>query len=166
MITKRILIADDDPLVRNILRFFLESKSRFKVCGEAVNGLDVIEKARALSPDLVVMDVSMPVMNGIEAGSVLRVMLPQVAVVLYTSQDRATIETHARVGDWCASGHSEKRHCTLRRTPWRVSELRRIANGPPKPRLLLRHDTYLANYMTPFIQSRKLISAKVIIQSP
>jgi YesN/AraC family two-component response regulator len=45
---------------------------------EAVNGLDVIEKARTLSPDLVVMDVSMPVMNGIEAGSVLKVMLPQV----------------------------------------------------------------------------------------
>jgi DNA-binding NarL/FixJ family response regulator len=73
MITKRILIADEDPLVRNVLRFFLESQSRFKVCGEAVNGLDVIEKARTLSPDLVVMDVSMPVMNGIEAGSVLKV---------------------------------------------------------------------------------------------
>jgi len=95
MITKKILIADDDPLVRNVLRFFLESQSRFKVCGEAVNGLDVIEKARTLSPDLVVMDVSMPVMNGVEAGSVLKVMLPQVLVVLYTSQDSAMIETHA-----------------------------------------------------------------------
>ena len=95
MITKKILIADDDPLVRNVLRFFLESQSRFKVCGEAVNGLDVIEKARPLSPDLVVMDVSMPVMNGIEAGSVLKVMLPQVPAVLYTSQDSAMIEAHA-----------------------------------------------------------------------
>jgi DNA-binding NarL/FixJ family response regulator len=84
MIAKRILIADDDPLVRNVLRFVLESQSRFKVCGEAVNGLDVIEKARTLTPDLVVMDVSMPVMSGIEAGSVLKVMLPQVPVVLYT----------------------------------------------------------------------------------
>ena len=95
MITKRILIADDDPLARNVLRFFLESQSRFKVCGEAVNGLDVIEKARTLSPDLTVMDVSMPVMNGIEAGSVLKVMLPQVPVILYTSQDSPMIETHA-----------------------------------------------------------------------
>jgi DNA-binding NarL/FixJ family response regulator len=95
MITKRILIADDDPLVRNVLRFFLESQKPFKVCGEAVNGLDVIEKAKALSPDLVVMDVSMPVMNGIEAGSVLKVMLPHVPVVLYTSQDSATIEIRA-----------------------------------------------------------------------
>ena len=95
MITKRILIADDDPFARNVLRFFLESQNRFEVCGEAVNGLDVIEKARTLSPDLVVMEVSMPVMNGIEAGSVLKVMLPHVPVVLYTSQDSATLETHA-----------------------------------------------------------------------
>jgi Response regulator receiver domain len=86
MITKRILIADDDPLVRNVLRFFLESQTRFKVCGEAVNGLDVIEKARTLNPDLIVMDFSMPVMNGIETGSVLKVMLPQVPIVLYHLQ--------------------------------------------------------------------------------
>ena len=95
MIPKRILIADDNPLVRNVLRFFLESQTRFKVCGEAVNGLDVIEKARTLSPDLIVMDFAMPVMNGIEAGSVLKVMLPQVPIVLFTSHDSAMIETHA-----------------------------------------------------------------------
>ena len=95
MISKRILIADDDPLVRNVLRYFLESQSRFKVCGEAVNGLDVIEKARTPSPDLIVMDFSMPVMNGIEASSVLKVMLPQVPIVLYTSHDSAMLETHA-----------------------------------------------------------------------
>ena len=95
MIPKRILIADDNPIVRNVRRFFLDSQSRFKVCGEAVNGLEVIEKARTLSPDLIVMDFSMPVMNGIEAGSVSKVMLPHVPVVLYTSQDSAMIETHA-----------------------------------------------------------------------
>ena len=95
MIPKRILIADDNPLVRNVLRFFLESQTRFKVCGEAVNGLDAIEKARTLSPDLIVMDFSMPVMNGIEAGSVLKVMLPQVPVIVYTSQYSAVIETRA-----------------------------------------------------------------------
>src|ERR1700686_5354256 len=95
MIPKRILIADDNPLARNVLRCFLESQTRFKVCGEAVNGLDVIEKARTLSPDLIVMDFATPVMNGIEAGSVLKVMLPQVPVILYTSQYSAVIETRA-----------------------------------------------------------------------
>ena len=51
----------------------------------------------ANSPDLIMMDFSMPVMNGIEAGSVLKVMLPQVPVVLYTSHDCAMIEAHALV---------------------------------------------------------------------
>ena len=95
MIPKKILIADDDSLVRNVLRSFLESRTRFKVCGEAVNGLDAIEKARTHHPDLIVMDLSMPVMNGIEAGSVLRAMLPQVPIVIYTAHDSSMIEPHA-----------------------------------------------------------------------
>src|SRR6202049_4859973 len=95
MIPKKILIADDDSLVRNVLRSFLESRTRFKVCGEAVNGRDAIEKARTLSPDLIVMDLSMPVMNGMEAGSVLKAMLPKVPIVIYTSHDTSMIEPHA-----------------------------------------------------------------------
>ena len=95
MIPKKILIADDDSLVRTVLRSYLESQTRFKVCGEAVNGLDAIEKARTHHPDLIVMDLSMPVMNGIEAASVLRAMLPQVSIVIYTAHDSSMIERHA-----------------------------------------------------------------------
>jgi DNA-binding NarL/FixJ family response regulator len=95
MISKKILIADDDSLVRNVLRSFLESQTRFKVCGEAVNGLDAVEKARTLNPDLIVMDLSMPVMNGIEAASVLKAMLPQVPIVIYTAHDSSMIEPSA-----------------------------------------------------------------------
>jgi DNA-binding NarL/FixJ family response regulator len=95
VIPKKILIADDCSLVRNVLRSYLESQTRFKICGEAVNGLDAIEKARTLNPDLIVMDLSMPVMNGIEAGSVLRAMLPQVPIVIYTAHDCSMIEPHA-----------------------------------------------------------------------
>ena len=95
MTAKRILIADDNQLVRNFVKFYLESQTHFRVCGEAVNGMDVIEKARTLNPDLIVMDFSMPIMNGIEACSVLKVMLPQVPVVLYTSHDSALLEAQA-----------------------------------------------------------------------
>jgi DNA-binding NarL/FixJ family response regulator len=95
MLPKKILIADDDSFVRNVLRSYLESQTRFKVCGEAVNGLDTIEKARTLNPDLIVMDLSMPAMNGIEAGSVLRAMLPQVPIIIYTAHDSSMIEPHA-----------------------------------------------------------------------
>src|ERR1700681_296800 len=95
MIAKKILIADDDPLVRNVVRSYLESQTRFKVCGEAVNGLDAIEKARTLNPDLIVMDLSMPVMNGLEAGAVLKAMLPKVPIVMYTVHDTAGMKVLA-----------------------------------------------------------------------
>ena len=95
MIPKQILIADDDSLVRNVLRSFLESQTRVKVCGEAVNGLDAIEKARTLNPDLIVMDLSMPIMNGLEAGAVLKAMLPKVPIVMYAVHDTAAIKVQA-----------------------------------------------------------------------
>src|ERR1700736_5947987 len=75
MMSKNILIVDDS---------FVESRTHFEVCGEAVNGLDAIEKARTLHPALIVMDFSMPVMNGLEAGAVLKAMLPEVPIVMYT----------------------------------------------------------------------------------
>src|SRR6202011_3689832 len=92
---KSILIVDDDKLVRNVLRCFVESRTHFEVCGEAVNGLDAIEKARTLHPDLIVMDFSMPAMNGLEAGSVLKAMLPEVPVVMYTVHDSAAMKVQA-----------------------------------------------------------------------
>ena len=63
----KTLIVDDSPLVRMILRDFLESDDSFKVVGEAENGLESIAKAQALSPDLITMDIEMPVMNGLDA---------------------------------------------------------------------------------------------------
>ena len=77
MMSKSILIVDDSLPVRRMLRSFVESRTHFEVCGEAVNGRDAIEKARTLHPDLIVMDLSMPVMNGLEAGAVLKAMLPK-----------------------------------------------------------------------------------------
>src|ERR1700737_4467779 len=82
MMSKSILLVDDDKLIRNVLRCFVETRTHFEVCGEAVNGLDAIEKARTLHPDLIVMDLSMPVMNGLEAETVLKAMLPEVPVVI------------------------------------------------------------------------------------
>jgi DNA-binding NarL/FixJ family response regulator len=92
---KQILIADDDEDLRRMLRWFLESRTTCEVCGEAVNGVDAIEKARTLSPDLILLDYSMPAMNGIETGAVLKAMLPQVPVILFTSQDTSAIESAA-----------------------------------------------------------------------
>jgi DNA-binding NarL/FixJ family response regulator len=92
---KRILIADDNEDLRRVIRWFLESQTTCEVCGEAVNGFDVIDKAITLNPDLILLDYSMPAMNGIEAGAVLKVMLPNVPLILFTAEDTGAIESAA-----------------------------------------------------------------------
>lgn len=84
---KRILIVEDEVSVRTAIRTFLEHHSRFEVCGEAANGVEALEKAAALRPDLIVLDLSMPVMNGVEVASLLRAKMPLTPVVVYTMFD-------------------------------------------------------------------------------
>ena len=62
---KRILIVDDSDSTRGLVREFLESRPDFEVCGEAVDGLEGIEKGRELNPDLIVLDYSLPRINGL-----------------------------------------------------------------------------------------------------
>jgi DNA-binding NarL/FixJ family response regulator len=81
---KRILIVEDETSVRNAVRNFLKHHSKFEVCGEAVNGVEAVERANALQPDLIILDLSMPHMNGIEAASLLRSRVPSTPVVVYT----------------------------------------------------------------------------------
>jgi len=95
IIAKRILIADDDASIRKVLRSFIESRTQFTICGEAVTGLDAIQKARSTKPDLIVMDLSMPVLDGLEAGSVLNAMLPTIPIVIYTMHDCNMVEPRA-----------------------------------------------------------------------
>ena len=81
---KCILIVDDHEHIRKLVRAFLESESGFEDCGEAVDGYDAIEKARKLKPDLIVLDLSMPRMNGIETARRLKKILPLTPIVLFT----------------------------------------------------------------------------------
>jgi DNA-binding NarL/FixJ family response regulator len=81
---KSILIVDDSDTVRKVTRLFLESQIDLQVCGEAVDGVDAIEKARQLKPDLILLDLAMPRMNGVEAASVLKGMMPRVPIVIFT----------------------------------------------------------------------------------
>jgi len=75
---KCILIVDDSAVVRKTLRQTLEWQKGWEVCGEAANGRDGIETAQRLKPDLVLLDFSMPVMNGLEAARELKRLLPYV----------------------------------------------------------------------------------------
>ena len=79
-----ILIVDDDPNFRKQTRKFLEQETPYSVCGEAVDGLDAIERAHQLKPDLIILDMSMPRMNGLQAARVLRQMMSDVPIILFT----------------------------------------------------------------------------------
>jgi len=83
-VTKQILIADDSGTIRRILKEFLEGRRGVEVCGEAANGYEAIEKAKLLRPDLVLLDLAMPVMNGVEAASVLKKLLPNTFIIVFT----------------------------------------------------------------------------------
>jgi two-component system, NarL family, nitrate/nitrite response regulator NarL len=80
----RILLVDDQPLFRGAIAALIAGRDDMVVVGEAENGLDGVEKASALLPDLVVMDVEMPVMDGVEATRLIREQQPAVKVVMLT----------------------------------------------------------------------------------
>ena len=81
---KTIFIADDSAMIRTIIREAIQRDTDFVVCGEAVNGTEAVLKATELSPDLIILDVRMPSLNGIEAAGILRHALPRIRIVLLT----------------------------------------------------------------------------------
>jgi DNA-binding NarL/FixJ family response regulator len=83
----RILVADDHHVVRTGLRTLLETKSGWRVCAEAANGRDAVEKAGALKPDVAVLDIGMPLLNGIEATRQIRKVSPETEVLILTMHD-------------------------------------------------------------------------------
>ena len=80
----RILLVDDQPLFRRALATLIAEQPHLAIVGEAQNGLEAVELARTLKPDLVLMDVEMPVMNGVEATHRIRDELPAIKVVILT----------------------------------------------------------------------------------
>lgn len=79
----KVLLIDDGDAVRDVIRAFLQNRG-IQVCGEAADGVDAIEKAKALKPDLIIIDLAMPRMNGMEAASILSRIMPRVPIVLLT----------------------------------------------------------------------------------
>lgn len=83
----RVLIADDHPLLRHGLRQVLEFADNITVVGEAANGRQAFELARQVRPDVVLLDVNMPEMNGLEAARAIKAEMPGMAVVILTVHD-------------------------------------------------------------------------------
>lgn len=90
----RILLADDHDEIRGRVRSYLEGAD-FEVCDEAVNGLDAIEKTRALLPDLIILNVSMPVMNGLDAIPEILKVAPRVKIIMFSVDEADELRREA-----------------------------------------------------------------------
>jgi DNA-binding NarL/FixJ family response regulator len=91
-----ILIVDDSAQIRNMVRLWLESEDKFEVCGEAADGVEGIEKALELKPDLIVLDLLMPRMNGLQAAEALQSSMPDVPIILFTLFPDSELANQAR----------------------------------------------------------------------
>jgi DNA-binding NarL/FixJ family response regulator len=97
--TVKILVADDHVMIRKIVTSTLEQEAGFEVVGEAVNGLEAVRKAEALKPNVVILNVTMPVLDGFEAARQIRKKLPEVAIVILSSNaDKQFIEEAKKIG--------------------------------------------------------------------
>ena len=106
MTSFRVLLVDDHEASRRALRSLLTSRPGWLICGEAVDGVDAVEKAKASCPDVVLMDISMPHMNGLDATRIIRRDLPESKVIIVSQNDPAIVDIQAREVD--ASAHIAK----------------------------------------------------------
>lgn len=87
MTTLRIMIADDHSVVRAGLRSLLESRPDWEVCAEASNGRDAVEKAAKFKPDVAVLDIGMPLLNGVDATRRIRTRCPNTEILILTMHE-------------------------------------------------------------------------------
>ena len=107
----RVLLVDDNEIVVRELRSLLSLNPRWLVCGEGINGVEAVEKAKSLRPDLILMDISMPQMNGIEATRIIRREVPESAVILISQNDPIIVSRQAAESG--ASGYLAKADLAL-----------------------------------------------------
>jgi DNA-binding NarL/FixJ family response regulator len=97
---RSVLLVDDNPSIRNIVCELFTREGDFEVCGQAENGRETIEKAQLLQPALIVTDLSMPLMNGLEETRILKKLMPAVPVVVFSAHIDPFVEEKA-----LAAGH-------------------------------------------------------------
>jgi DNA-binding NarL/FixJ family response regulator len=90
-----VLVVDDNPTIRTMVCELFTRDGDFEVCGQAENGRDAIEKSQLLQPALIVTDLSMPVMNGLEETRVLKKLMPAVPVIIYSAHHDRFVEKAA-----------------------------------------------------------------------
>ena len=95
----RILLADDHAAARSSMKELLETQRGWNVCGEASDGQEAIDKTRQLRPDIVILDISMPVLNGFAAAEAIKELCPDTAILVYSVYDpKAFLKEAKRLG--------------------------------------------------------------------
>jgi DNA-binding NarL/FixJ family response regulator len=95
----RIFVADDHSVIRRMVRTTLEEHAHFEVCAEAENGAEAVELAKQVKPDVAILNIMMPVLNGFDAAREIRRQVPQSAIViLSTHADRLFIDEAKKIG--------------------------------------------------------------------
>jgi two-component system response regulator NreC len=95
----RVVLADDHPVIRGMVRSALEQHPHFEVCGEAENGAEAIEEVKRVRPDVVVLNVTMPLVNGFQAARQIRKQIPETAIVILSSHaDKRFIAEAKKIG--------------------------------------------------------------------
>ena len=96
---RRILIGDDSPIIRCTIRSWVESKTDYKICGEAGDGKTAVHLVERLKPDTVILDIALPVMTGLQAADEIVTRAPGTHIVILTNFDSNVLRQHAfRVG--------------------------------------------------------------------
>jgi DNA-binding NarL/FixJ family response regulator len=96
LLVSRVLIADDNAMIRKQIRNILELDGRVQVCAEAANGAEAVEKAQECGPDVAVMDVVMPVMDGLRATRRIKALMPGVRVLIFAFDSSKQLEWESK----------------------------------------------------------------------
>lgn len=171
----RILIVDDHSVVRQGLRMFLSLDSELEVVGESENGQEAILMARELKPDVVLMDLLMPVMDGIEATKAIRAEIPEVEVVALTSVLEDVSVTGAvragAIGYLLKNSEPDELHRAIRGAaegqvqlaPAAAARLMREVRAPVSPEALTERETEVLKLLARG-QANKQIASSLFVE--
>ena len=128
MTALRVLIVDDHDITRRAIRSFLVSYPELQICGEAADGFEAVDKAKSLRPDVILMDISMPRLNGLEATKLIQKENLNTKVIIVSQNDPAVVGLQAREAG--AAGYISKKDIGQQLLPILRGVMDQRAGGP------------------------------------